>query len=194
MYLAIGGIDGCGKSTLRRRLVSHLDSRGMEVVGFSEPYHPFVKELLETTESAWTDVLLFALDRWMLKPKLESWIEEDRTLIASRSIYCSLAYQGAQGLSWEEILNANNWKELILPDVFLLVDIDPSTAMSRASGREKFEKRGFLRKVRREYMRIYSSRDEFPSQMLLVDSSGSSEQTFKRAMDSLRDFLPLGDR
>ncbi len=190
MYIAIGGIDGCGKSTLRRHLVEHLEAAGLDVVGFSEPYHDFVKRLLEETRDPWTDVLLFALDRWLLKPRVEGWIEEGKILVASRSIYCSVAYQGAQGIRWEETLRANNWTQLRLPDVFLLLDLDAETAYSRCSGSEKFERRDMLERAREQYLRIYDRRREFPSRMFMIDSGGAQEETLRQALSVL---MPLID-
>jgi len=187
LYIAIGGIDGAGKSTLQRLLVDRLRSEGREVLGFAEPYHAFVKELLEASQDPWTDVLLFALDRWLLRPKISEWTSKGYWLVSSRSLYCSVAYQGAQGIEWEEILRANNWKSLILPDVFLILDVDPEVAYSRCSKREKFERRDFLGSVRDQYLKLLRRSDIFPTRMVLLDASAPKGEVLEHALRSLCD-------
>jgi len=162
-------------------LVDALGSRG-RVVGFAEPYHAFVKELLEGTSDPWTDVLLFALDRWLLRPKIEEWLSGEVTLISSRSIYCSVAYQGAQGIRWEEVLGANNWESLILPDIYIILDADPDLAYERSSRSEKFEDLEFLKKVRKQYLGIYRESRRFPTRMVLVDATPSLQEVFEEVL------------
>jgi dTMP kinase len=163
--------------------------RGLDVVSFAEPYYSFVKELLEGTEDPWADVLLFALDRWLLRPKIEDWLSQGKVLISSRSLYCSVAYQGAQGVAWEDILKANMWESLILPDLYVILDADPSLAHSRSSGREKFEDRGFLGKVRDEYMGIMRDSWRFPSKMILIDATPPVDDVFETVLAAVKDSM-----
>lgn len=157
----------------------------MDVVGFAEPHHEFVKKLLAKSEDPWTDVLLFALDRWLLKPKIAEWLSQGRTLISSRSIYCSLAYQGAQGVSWQEILRANKWQCLRLPDILLILDVEPSIAFSRCSRTEKFEREGFLGLVREQYLRIFRNANRFPTKMIVLNASAPVDEVFKEALEAI---------
>ena len=176
--MALGGIDGTGKSSIQRMLVEYLVSRGREVESFAEPYHGFVKELLEDTEDPWTDVLLFALDRWLLRPRIRDWLSDGKVLVSSRSIYCSVAYQGAQGVGWDEILRANRWGSLILPDLYVILDADPALAYGRSSGREKFEDQGFLEGVREEYLKMHRESGQFPTRFIIVDATPPIEKVF----------------
>jgi dTMP kinase len=176
-------------------LVRRLESMGRDVVGFAEPYHGFVKELLEASPEPWTDVLLFAVDRWLLKTSVASWLSQGKTLVSSRSIYCSLAYQGAQGVGWKDILEANNWRSLCLPDLVLILDVDPEVAYSRCSKEEKFERKPFLAKVREGYLGLVERADELPTQIHLVDASGSLDEVFERAWTLVKGHLESqGDR
>ncbi len=185
-YISIGGIDGSGKSTIQRLIVDRLASKGRGVISFAEPYHSFVKELLEVSGDPWTDVLLFAADRWLLKPRILQWASEGKVLVASRSLYCSVAYQGAQGIPWDDILCANRWESLILPDVFLILDLDPHVAYSRCSGKEKFEEEEFLASVRAQYIEIHRQASRFPSKIILVDASRSIDEVFQSCIDAIR--------
>jgi dTMP kinase len=185
LYLAIGGIDGSGKSSVQRMLVEHLRSGGYGVVEFAEPYHSFVKELIELSDDPWADVLLFALDRRMLKPRIEQWRSENAFLVSSRAIYCSVAYQSAQGVSWDDILKANQWKSLILPDLYLILDADPKLAFSRCSGKEKFEREGFLARVREQYLEIYRRRHMFPSTMVMIDAGRPLREVYRAVLSSV---------
>ena len=184
-YISLGGIDGSGKSTVQGMLASHLKSMGRKVVSFSEPYHLFVKELVEKTEDPWTHVLLFALDRWLLKPRIERWIADGMTLISSRSIYCSLAYQGAQGVEWEKILDANDWKRLILPDIFIILDLAPDTAFARCSRSERFEKKEFLALVRQQYLKLHENSDVFPTKIFVVNAEQPINDVFSHVVSIL---------
>ena len=189
--MAIGGIDGTGKSTIQQMLSDHLAKGGLEVVSFAEPYYGFVKELLEKTEDPWADVLLFALDRWLLRPKIEDWLSQGKVLVSSRSLYCSVAYQGAQGVSWEDILGANQWESLILPDLYVILDADPGLAYSRSSGREKFEDRGFLGKVRDEYGNIFRESGRFPSRMVMIDATPPVGEVFQAVLTEVEDAMNM---
>jgi len=166
--------------------VEHLARQGTDVVGFAEPYHDFVKKLLAKSEDPWTDVLLFALDRWLLKPKIVEWLSQGRTLVSSRSIYCSLAYQGAQGVKWQDILRANRWQHLRLPDIVLILDVQPSVAFSRCSRTDKFEREAFLGLVRDQYLRIFRSANRFPTKMKVLDASRPIKDVFEQALDAIR--------
>ncbi len=130
-------------------------------------------------------MLLFALDRWLLKPKIDLWLSQGKALVSSRSIFCSLAYQGAQGISWDDILRANNWGSLRLPDVMLILDIDPDIAYSRCSRTERFEEPGFLGKVRQQYLIMVQRAHLFPTRIHLIDASGSVEEVFARVLAAL---------
>ncbi len=166
-------------------LVDHLALQGKDVVGFAEPYHDFVKKLLAQSVDPWTDVLLFALDRWLLGPRIAEWLSQGKTLVSSRSIYCSLAYQGAQGVEWEEILRANRWKALRLPDVCLILDVDPGVAFSRCSRKDKFERQDFLGSVRAQYLRICRNAKRFPTKMILIDANETIDEVFRRALEAI---------
>jgi len=166
-------------------LMDHLALQGKDVLGFAEPYHDFVKKLLAHSEDPWTDVLLFASDRWLLKPRVAEWLSQGKTLVSSRSIYCSLAYQGAQGVKWDEILRANRWRSLRLPDVCLILDVEPGIAFSRCSRTDKFEKEDFLALVRAQYLRICRNANRFPTRMILIDANATIDEVLHRALEAI---------
>ena len=110
-------------------------------------------------------------------------------MVSSRSIYCSVAYQGAQGVDWDEILRANSWKSLILPDLYVILDADPAQAFARSSGKEKIENQGFLEKVREEYLRIHRESDRFPSRIILVDASPPLREVFGHVRGAVEEMM-----
>jgi len=165
--------------------VDHLALQGENAVGFAEPYHDFVKKLLVQGEDPWTDVLLFALDRWLLRPRIAEWLSQGKTLVSSRSIYCSLAYQGAQGVKWEEILRANRWRSLRLPDLCLILDVEPGVAFSRCSKTEKFEREDFLELVRAQYLGICRNARRFPTRIVLIDANATIEEVLQKALKAI---------
>jgi dTMP kinase len=75
-------------------------------------------------------------------------LEKGNIVISDRYIESSLAYQVAQGLDPTWVLEIN--KYAIQPDMNIILDIDPKTALKRKEGKKstKFENVDFLKKVR----------------------------------------------
>lgn len=133
-YIAFEGIEGTGKSTMAARLTTHLETLGNKVLRVREPGGTETGERIrrvlldpDGSVSPWSEALLFSAARAQLAyesvgPALESgsWVVTDR------SVYSSLAYQGAgRGLGVAEVRAVNEpglgevWPELV---VLLRVD------------------------------------------------------------------------
>jgi dTMP kinase len=83
----------------------------------------------------------------------------------------SLVYQGAAGadVDWMQSLN----KRALIPDLVILLDIDPNRSLGRVSDRDKtvFEENEYLKKVRAEYLRYAELRE-----LVVVDAVQSIEE------------------
>ncbi|MHA1270465.1 MAG: dTMP kinase [Candidatus Helarchaeota archaeon] len=156
--IAIGGIDGGGGSTQCQLLYSWLkEDCGKRVMLTKEPSDGkigiLLREYLKDNKiNKITDALLFAADRsehinTIIKPALN----DNIIVITDRYIESSLAYQTAQGIDVNWILEIN--REFLKPDITIILDLDPEEALKRKKKLiDKFENIQFLKKVRRIYL------------------------------------------
>ncbi|MHA1230261.1 MAG: dTMP kinase [Candidatus Helarchaeota archaeon] len=156
-FIVIGGIDGCGGTTHCKLLYEWIKEHyQFEVILTKEPTDGkiglLIREYLKSGQiNKRTDALLFAADRSEhIHKTIRPALERGACVICDRYIESSLAYQCAQGLDLDWILKIN--ESYITPDLIIILDIDPKTALLRKSKLEdKFEKIGFLKSVRKLY-------------------------------------------
>jgi dTMP kinase len=159
MYICLEGIDGSGKSTQIELLVKWLDECGIEVLMVFEPTGSpagkLIREMLQNPNATKNNfqntlALLFAADRIILMDKIEKAEKEGKIVISDRCFYSSMAYQNDG--DWIGTIN----KFAKRPDLVLLLDIDPETAISRCEG---FEDIDFLIKIRERYLKLADKQD-----------------------------------
>jgi dTMP kinase len=140
-YIAFEGIDGAGKSTVASRFAGALEAAGEPVVRVREPGGTEVGERIRSillghdlSPSPWAEALLFAAARAQLAadviaPALDtgSWV------VADRSVYSSLAYQGAgRGLGVDTVRAVNEaGLDGVWPDLVVLLEVDAERALAR---------------------------------------------------------------
>lgn len=106
-----------------------------------------------------TNALLFAaqrseLARTVIRPSLESGI----SVVSDRSWISSAAYQGAEGIAFDDLYSINRFAlgSLIRPDVCVMLDADPSQVLSRVTGEspDYFESMGddFHSRIRENFL------------------------------------------
>ncbi len=97
VLVAIEGIDGVGKSTLQRALAARLRREGFVVGLWHEPTDARLghRAQLAGTSDPWTAAMFFTLDRALARPRLERLITRSDVVLADRSFYSTLAYQGS---------------------------------------------------------------------------------------------------
>lgn len=157
MYICLEGIDGSGKSTQIELLMNWLEECGLEVFRVFEPTDSptgrLIRDMLQNPNATnenfqKTLALLFAADRTILMDKIGQAEEADKIVISDRCFYSSMVYQN--GTKWITEINKFAKK----PDIVLLLDIDPETALSRCEGKDSFENRDFLVKIRQRYLEL----------------------------------------
>jgi dTMP kinase len=162
MYICLEGIDGSGKSTQIELLVKWLDECGIEVLMVFEPTGSpagkLIREMLQNPNATKNNfqntlALLFAADRIILMDKIEKAEKEGKIVISDRCFYSSMAYQNDG--DWIGTIN----KFAKRPDLVLLLDIDPETAISRCEGKDSFEDIDFLIKIRERYLKLADKQD-----------------------------------
>lgn len=194
MFLALDGIDGCGKSTQHRLLVDWLRSQGREVVTCRDPGSTRLGEALR-------DVLLRRMEIH-LEPRAEALIymaaraalveeiirpaiKSGKIVVSDRFLLANIAYQG-YGLE----LGAEMLRQLgqiatqgVLPDLTLVLDLELEEAQRRrGSGGDRLERRpaGFFARVRDGFLRE-AELDPERIQIVLAEGSVDAVQARIRA-------------
>jgi dTMP kinase len=149
LFVTFEGIDRSGKTTQARMLV---DALGDDSLAVREPGGTEVGERLRdllkdpsVTIAAETEALLFAAARAELVAQvIRPALEEGKVVVSDRFLDSSLAYQGiARGLGVEDVEQINRFATGgLLPDLTILLSIDPARAAERAGQLDRFEDEG----------------------------------------------------
>jgi len=189
--VAFEGVEGAGKSTQLRLLGRELERLGREVVATREPggtpLGERVRAILLDPASAGmhprAEALLFAAARAQLVEQvIRPALDRGAVVLCDRYLHSSLAYQGAaRGLGVEAVQAVNRWGTGgLLPDVVVLLDLDPSVGLARRPGsRDRIEDQEleFHRAVRLAF-RDLAEAD--PDRFAVVDGDLPAEQVADR--------------
>lgn len=182
MFLTFEGIDGSGKSTQARLLHDRLRSAGHDVVltrepGGSDGAEDIRRLLVEGAPGRWsaeTEILLFtAARRDHLERTITPALAAGRIVISDRFADSTRVYQGATRGELRPIVDQLHATMIRRePDLTLIIDMDPETALGRGlarqSGEDRFEEFGtaFQIRLREGFRRLV---DEFPERCQLID-------------------------
>ena len=175
IFITLEGIDGTGKSTHARRLATYLGKRGIPVVLTREPggtkvgeqirrllLNPKISKMSSLTELT----LMYAAREQHLEEVVRPALARGRVVISDRYNDASFAYQGYGRMLGVQTVRALD--RIICgrtqPDLTLLLDLDPQTALGRARKRNtrnrvkntRFENHGlkFQKRVRAGYLAL----------------------------------------
>lgn len=186
--ISIEGPDGAGKSTQIRLLASALREAGHEVVetrepGGSEGAEEIRRLLVEGAPGRWsaeTEMLLFtAARRDHLERVIEPALARGAFVVTDRFADSTRAYQGVGGSARRETVDALH--RLMIgrePDLTLMLDIAPETALARSSGpargEDRFELKGlaFQTALRAAFLEIAAAE---PARCAVIDASADPE-------------------
>jgi dTMP kinase len=156
--IAFEGLDGSGKTTQLERLAAHLRADGRDVVTTREPTDFAsglrIREMARSGEELDPEEEL----RWFVEDRrahvtevIAPAMRADQVVLTDRYYLSTVAYQGARGLDFEQIL-ADSEAEFPIPDLVLLLEIDPKIAFERVHSRGSeiegvFARREFLSRV-----------------------------------------------
>lgn len=188
VLITLEGCDGCGKSTQAALLCDRLTGLGLPVGPLDAPgtvvrepggtpAGEAIRDLLlhgPAPTSAWTEALLYAAARAdLVEAVLSPALAAGRVLVLDRFLDSSLAYQGfARRLGVDEVLAVNEpGLRGVLPDLTLVIDVDPVVGLARASGTpDRIEAEG-LELQQRVAAGFAALARRFPDRLRLIDGS-----------------------
>lgn len=207
LFITLEGLEGTGKSTPGPALADYLRGRDMEVLHTREPGGTAIGErirgvLLDEAHremAAETEMLLFAASRaQFVREIVRPTLERGVTVLSDRYVDASLAYQGyGRGLDVAVVAWVNEVATGgLLPDLTILLDIDPAAGLARArAGKEVGRGRGdrleqealpFYERVRAGFLRLAA---ESPQRFAVLDADGEVAQVRRRIVETVDRFL-----
>ena len=154
------GLDQSGKQTQAELLRDRLKAEGHKsrLVSFPDYGTSIGEEIaraLQGEREYGPDVmqLLYIANRYERKPDLHRWLDGGLVLVCDRYVASSIAYGEAQGLDPAWLTEIQ--KFLPQPDVTVMLDIEPETAVHRKSvDRDRYERDlAMQQRVRESYQR-----------------------------------------
>ena len=207
LFITLEGIDGTGKSTQYRRLLSYLKQLGYSVCATREPGGTRVGEqirriLLDSSSKTMTAlaelVLMYAARAQHLEEVVRPALDRGQVVMSDRFNDASMAYQGYGRKLGTKIVRALDRIVcgMTQPDLTLVLDLAPKVALKRAQGRElrRSSRRGrfeaeslkFHEHVRRGYLAI--ARQE-PKRVKVVKADRHVDEVQSEIRKMVEEFL-----
>ena len=184
LWITLEGGDGAGKTTQATRLEQWLRDEGRTVVRTREPGGTEVGVLIRDIVlhhrgdvAPRAEALLYAADRahhvaTLVRPALA----RGEIVIQDRYLDSSVAYQGAgRVLDAAQIRDLSLWAtEDALPDLTVLLDLDPASARARLDADDKpfdrleSEQADFHARVRKAFLELAAAE---PERFLVLDAT-----------------------
>ena len=186
--VALEGLDGSGKSTQLPHVVAALGVDGREVLATREPtdgeWGRKIRVMAQTGDLIPPDEEL----RWFMEDRqqhvqqvIAPALEAGTSVVTDRYFLSTVAYQGARGLDWREILRESE-ERFPLPDLAIIFEVTPEQCLARVRARAgtpepAFERVDYLARV----AEVLSAVER--EYVVRVDSSGS-EPAVRRATEA----------
>jgi dTMP kinase len=192
--ITIEGLDGAGKTTLCQGLAAALpEARLLREPGgveLSERIRALVKDpALEVDARA--EALLYAAARAQLVASLvRPLLDDGVTVLLDRFVDSSLAYQGAgRALGVEAVRAINDFGTGgLVPDVTLLLALDPAAGRARQAGRGEapdrleLEDAAFFEKIARAYHELAAAE---PQRFRVLDAAAAPDAVLAAALEAI---------
>ena len=164
-FIVFEGGDSVGKTTQMRYLTDWLTSRVVDFVQTRQPggtplgshIRDLVLNPIHGDVSPWAETLLYAADKAQhVYEVVEPELAAGRVVVCDRYVDSTLAYQGAgRRIDVGQVAQVAAWATGGLrPDLTILLDADPATALEKIHDKDRLEGAGmdFHRSVRAHFL------------------------------------------
>lgn len=194
-FITLEGPEGSGKTTQAKRLVAHLETKGLEVLYTREPggtaLGESIRDLLQHNAAGEppvdrAEVLLFAASRAQLVDRvIEPALSRGAWVISDRFADSTTVYQGfGREFGVDNMLSINAFAIAeAIPDMTLLLDLPVETSFERihqrvaeqggALDRIEQEDRSFHTRVREGYLTLA---ERFAERFEVLQAGGSIDE------------------
>ena len=198
--ISFEGGEGTGKSTLIKNLVEVLTKENLNLVSTREPGGAKISEQIRevivdknNVDMCYqTEALLFAASRaQFISQVINPSLKENKTILIDRFVDSSLVYQGiGRGLGIDEVMRinqfaTNGW----LPDLTIVLDIDPKIGLKRISDNNRDTNRldeqdlEFYNLVRNGYLELAK---KYPKRIIVIDADRTSNEILDEVLHILK--------
>lgn len=187
-FITVEGLDGAGKTLVVKAIKRKFDAETT-----CEPSEFWtgkqVRKALRNDTPAFTDFFLFMADRhYHIEEFIKPAVEQGRTVVSDRFTDSTFAYQPVQ--LQDELDDPVDWMGKVMapwnirPDLTIYLDISVDTALERADGEEKYEKREMLEQVKQnyEYLRDLSENED---RYITVDGEQSKAEVRREVLSEV---------
>lgn len=198
LFVTFEGGDGAGKTTQASLLEQWLHTRGRAVVRTREPGGTDVGLRIRDIVlhhrghiDARAEALLYAADRaHHIATHVRPAVARGDVVIQDRYLDSSVAYQGAgRVLDADDVRALSLWAtDGLLPDLTVLLDLDPAAARRRLDADDKpfdrleAEKEDFHTRVRAGFLALASAE---PERFLVLDARAAPDELAARVRDAV---------
>jgi len=200
-FLVVEGLDGSGKSTQLKLIAKALRKNGYKVFVTDEPWKNGLRDLIKkkfvskksTIDDGIVDALLFTTDRRMhVTSEIIPQLNKNDVVVCDRYYHSTLAYQSTQGVDPKWLIEINKFAPK--PDLTLLYDVSPSKSLKRIikekrSKVDKFEKLSFLKKLRKNYLKLPELLKK--EKIVIINANKSINSVFEDTKRAIRKELKL---
>lgn len=205
-FITLEGGEGSGKSTVITALEKWLQENGFKVLKTREPGGIPIAEKIrslvldpEYSEmDARTEALLYAAARRQhLVERVFPALAEGAVVLCDRFVDSSLAYQGAaRGLGIDEVAAVNEFAiEGRMPDLTLLLDVDPEEGIARIRRAEEREWNRLDNEAARFHTRVHEAymtlAEKSPARIKKIDAEKPLEEVIKDCREKVQAYLDV---
>ncbi|MFW5903944.1 MAG: dTMP kinase [Candidatus Saliniplasma sp.] len=180
-FIVLEGIDGSGKSSVVRSLKKIHPKYYITQEPSESEAGKLAKKAANKQHSPYLDLFLYLADRVEHTEEIKEILNEGRTVVCDRYWGSTSAYQAASDKIALEYTESIQMPFLLKPDLTILFDIDPETALQRISDRNiksKYEKMEFLKKVRENYLKLAEKHN-----WQIIDAGLSPEEVLSKVKE-----------
>ena len=195
-FVVFEGIDGAGTTTQAGPLTERIKrlNKYHDILDTHEPWKaPQIDKILRrdsdpNTKKEEMTRLFTDMRKDHTQNLISPSLEEGIIVVSDRYTLSTCAYQEAQGVSLQRIVDLHKTGNILIPNVTYLIDAPAEVCIGRighrAGEREKFEETDFLEKVRKNYLdlSVRAGRRDYGGlfgEVVLIDGGNSIPEVAK---------------